>query len=242
MKKVVDRTGLRYGSLTAVSLAERIGRPIRWNCICDCGKQVVVNGTSLGRTNSCGCSRKKHGMHDYSVYKIWTGIKQRCLNPDSQNYWRYGAKGLGICDRWLTFENFLSDMGPRPNGASVDRIDGKKGYCPENCRWATSSEQANNTSTNIWIEHNGERLTAAQWAHKLGGTRQLIRDRLKRGWSVADAVTTPHVSTTKHFMPDGRPGWVVAVECGVGRSLFLTRVNKLGWDVVRAATTPVKVS
>ena len=243
MPKIIDLTGQKFGLLTADYIHERRGVYTFWHCTCECGGSANVRVASLrnGTTKSCGCQKgsPRHGMCDSSTYKIWTGIKQRCTNPANHAYQWYGANGITICERWAdSFDNFLADMGPHTKGMSIDRIDGTKGYSPENCRWATYSEQSNNRSSNVWIEYGGERLTAAQWSHRLNGTRQLVKDRLRRGWSVADAVTLPHKSI-EHFMPDGTPAVDVARRNGVCVKAFQARICKLGWDVVRAATTPV---
>lgn len=129
-------------------------------------------------------------------YRVWAGMKVRCANPKSQDWHRYGGRGIAVCDRWRdSFENFYADMGPRPSSKhSIDRIDSDGNYEPANCRWATSKEQANNWKTrNRRITHNGETLSIPEWAERLGITRESLRDRLDAGWSVSDALTTPAV-------------------------------------------------
>ena len=108
---------------------------------------------------------------------------QRCLRPSKDSFPLYGGKGITVCDRWRTFENFLADMGERPNGASLDRIDSAGNYEPANCRWASAVEQANNKRTNRIIEFNGRSQTIAQWARETGIAYECLYGRLLRGWS-----------------------------------------------------------
>lgn len=113
----------------------------------------------------------------------------RCTKPSSDSYKRYGAAGITVCERWMIFENFLSDMGERPEGCTIDRIDGSKGYYPENCRWATAMEQQSNIKTNVVIEFRGERKHINEWARYVGCDPSTIRYRLRSGWSIEEALT-----------------------------------------------------
>lgn len=143
-----------------LTVAEHIGAPKnRFRCRCACGNETVVQASQLhrGRVGSCGCKRvdtirarggrKTHGKWRHPLYATWSAMKARCGNPKSISYGNYGARGVRVCDRWLGadgFPNFLVDMGERPEGMSIDRIDGAKGYEPSNCRWATAAEQSRN--------------------------------------------------------------------------------------------------
>lgn len=155
----IDLHGQIFGRLTVISEAGRRNGAVIWNCKCECGGDVVVPTGSLrtGHRASCGCLyaiRKtgkqynlKHGDaigRPSTEWNIWSSMKQRCENQNSHAYYRYGGRGITVCDRWKEFPNFLADMGRRPEGRSLDRIDNDKGYGPENCRWATSKEQAAN--------------------------------------------------------------------------------------------------
>lgn len=183
--------GKRFHFLVAVEFL----RPDRYRCICDCGNEVVAYTGNLnkGRNKSCGCWKKMtskaihttHGMSYSDEYKIWQGIRTRCKNPNATSFPRYGGSGITICERWdNSFDAFHEDMGPRPSKKhSVDRINNDGNYEPSNCRWATPSEQRSNTTTNVFVEYQGRRMTTAQFAELTGFTkltvyRWVTRDKL----------------------------------------------------------------
>ena len=123
------------------------------------------------------------------TYNAWRAMVDRCTCPTSGNYERYGARGITVCDRWRSFSNFLADMGSRPEGRTIDRIDGSKGYEPGNCRWASNKEQARNKRTNLIVTYRGESRCVAEWVEILGLKEKLVRVRLSRGWSPERAFT-----------------------------------------------------
>jgi len=155
-------------------------RKITWLCECDCGNVVVVAGTELrsGNTGSCGCLHvdiiTKHGesalgRNHSAEYRAWNNMKSRCGICRERDFRNYGARGISICDRWKSFENFLEDMGRRPsNKHSLDRIDVNGNYCKENCRWATLSQQGRNRRNNSVIEINGVKRCIYEWAEISG--------------------------------------------------------------------------
>jgi hypothetical protein len=205
----VDLTGKRIGHLVVVSENGRKNGRVYWLCLCDCGRETCVISSSLisELTKSCGCSLKNRaitesktvhghtlGKSNSSEYATWSSAIARCTNPKNRMYPNYGGRGITVCDRWRTFSHFLEDMGLRPSPVhSLDRIDNDGPYSPENCRWATTLEQANNKTMNRIIEFDGERLTVSQWARKIGLQPTTITRRLKLGWSIEDALTRPLV-------------------------------------------------
>lgn len=184
MPRFVDKTGMRFGSLVAMSYQSVNGR-FRWLCRCDCGNRTIVAGGNLhlnddGGTRSCGCSKKgnpTHGQSRTAIYRIWKKMRRRCGNPKDSGFRYYGARGITVCKRWQVFENFLADMGERPSPRhSIDRINNNLGYKPSNCRWATVNEQRRNTRITIRIKYKGKTLAIADWAELLGiNYRTLVR-------------------------------------------------------------------
>jgi hypothetical protein len=132
-----------------------------------------------------------HGLSRTKEYKAWQKMKDRCFNENNSHYEGYGGRGITVCSRWMDFENFYKDMGECPEGCSIDRIDNDSSYMPSNCRWATTSQQMNNTRRNVVIQFNGESLTVAQWENRLGINKGTAYHRLRRGWSIERALTTP---------------------------------------------------
>lgn len=155
MGRIKDETGNKYSKLTVIEFSHKIEKGgALWKCLCDCGNEAIVRGYCLrnGHTKSCGCLSKEtkntrhgHGYKGQSLtYRTWSGMLQRCINPNNSKFDAYGGRGIGVDERWKDFINFLEDMGERPEGMSLDRIDNDKGYSKENCRWVTKDVQVYN--------------------------------------------------------------------------------------------------
>lgn len=130
-----------------------------------------------------------HKQSYTKLYRTWASMKDRCTNKRSKEYKRYGGRGIELCKRWMSFENFYKDMGDRPDGLSLDRIDNNKGYSPSNCRWATASQQSRNTSRNINLTHMGKTMCLSDWSKYVGITKASLRKRLLSGKTVEVALS-----------------------------------------------------
>ena len=129
--------------------------------------------------------RKRH----HPTYQCWQDMKQRCYNPIAQQFYNYGARGITVCERWLdSYENFLSDMGEKPNDKSLDRINNDGNYTPENCRWATNRQQARNRRNTVMITHNGITMCRRDWAAKTGLHETTIQYRMNAGWPIEECL------------------------------------------------------
>jgi hypothetical protein len=186
--------GLKFGHWTVVEIGLRVGRHKACRCVCDCGKESVQIAGKLrfrGDTQSCGCfkgasisaAKRVHGDAKTVEYKAWGAMKTRCTNKKLRQYPDYGGRGIAVCERWRdSFENFLADMGRRPTALhTLDRIDNDGPYSPENCRWATRTEQARNKRSNVIVTHNGDPATVAEWCERLGLHASAVRQRIHKG-------------------------------------------------------------
>lgn len=207
-----DLHGQRFGKLVVVSFSGSVKEKATWLCICDCGKEATVVGTRLsrGQTRSCGCIRAlnylkanaaslKHGHsrggRRTTECTIWNSMIGRTTCPTNKGWKCYGGRGITVCEHWRNFENFLADMGPRPEGLTLDRKDNDKGYwCPKcfppdgNCRWATRSEQNRNRRPETFERHSENMI--AWWAKQ---TQEYKHDRgenwNEKGWITRRAAT-----------------------------------------------------
>lgn len=205
MKHACDLTGQRFGRLVVQRLDHYNDRHVSyWECLCDCGKTHIVCGTSLtrGSTRSCGCLHDekakeratKHGKAHTDLYYIWQAMRKRCLDKNSKDYHNYGARGITVCDDWansyISFQDWALKNG-YTKGLSLDRINNDKQYCPKNCRWATRSQQNNNTRRTKKIKYQGKTQTLTEWCEELGLKRDTIYARIYcYGWSIPKAFTT----------------------------------------------------
>jgi hypothetical protein len=195
MTRIVDLTGQRFGRLVVLNLAADSSRNAKWVCLCDCGQQSVSYSPNLknGKARSCGCLRRelpkltktKHGHKPATgastEYEIWSGIIRRCLNPSSSSYPRYGGRGISVCERWRKFENFLEDMGPRPPGLTIDRLNNDGHYEPSNCAWRSYKDQARNKSGNRRLTlASGESITLREVCERFAITEKTLRYWLRK--------------------------------------------------------------
>lgn len=202
----------RYGRL---SVLRKMGS--RWECRCDCGAIKTVARKEImrrvGALQSCGCLQREtiaaigrernrtHGQKNTATYRSWTAMRNRCNNPRNVAYANYGGRGICIDPRWDSFELFLNDMGERPDGYSIDRIDNNGNYCPENCRWANFVAQSRNRRTNTTLMFEGESMTMAEASERFGISSDSIRYRLSAGWSAHQALTTPVDASKRRLTP-----------------------------------------
>ena len=193
-----DYTGKVFGFLTVIDVnvekSKQASRGV-WNCLCICGNIVVKSSSDLGRcvpASSCGCYKKPKKVRsenhtvvrpykkDISSYKSWEAMRQRCNNPNHKHFNYYGGRGITVCDRWVSsFENFLNDMGERPSGMTLDRIDATGNYEPSNCRWATKEEQSRNRAIVKKFQVFGELLTMPEIAERLGVSYGYVYNKLQ---------------------------------------------------------------
>lgn len=189
-----DIIGNRYGRLVVVERAENDKyNHIQYKCICDCGNERVVAKASLvsNKTRSCGCYYKDtrktcastHGQSKTRLFHCWWSMIERCENHKYRDYKYYGGRGIKVCEEWKEFEEFAkwAYNNGYEDTLTIDRIDVNGNYEPTNCRWATRLTQANNTTRNRYIVHNGERKTISEWARITGKSQRTIYGRLKRG-------------------------------------------------------------
>lgn len=213
-----DIVGARVNHLIVVSRGAKVGRNWTYLCRCDCGQEIVVRRfalTGAGRKQgSCGCvrneaaieaatarirqyhnlaGRRVHGLSKAPAYARWGAMIQRCKNKNDAKFHRYGGRGIRVCDRWLNFLNFYSDMGdpPTPNH-SLDRIDVNGKYEPGNCRWATQKTQQNNRANTRMVTHLGRTQCLTAWAEETGISAKVLRQRIDRdGFSPDEAMSKP---------------------------------------------------
>lgn len=259
MGRTEDLTGQKFGMLTVIGRAPNKSNNVRWNCICDCGNETIQSTSHLtsGHTKSCGCfrvryARESHTIHgcgfdDNRLYRIWKHMKERCSNPNVKCYKRYGGKGVKVCDEWLHDFKAFYDWA-MANGYSedltLDRIDYNGSYSPENCRWATYKQQANNTSRNLVYEYDGRVMTLSQWSEYTGINYMTLMGRIKRGLPLED-VFNPHIRTREDMRPritiDGIEHTVDEWSeiSGVPVKTIMGRINHR-WEPKRAVFQPIR--
>lgn len=210
---VPDLTGQRFGKWLVLRAAPECSKAYRFLCRCDCGTEKPVYYHSLlsGVSTNCGCHKGiKHGLargtsRDYPEYQAWCGMRHRCYSPKADSYPHYGGRGIVVCERWRqSVAAFVEDLGQKPSpDLSLDRIDNNANYScgkcreclsnrwPLNCRWGTDEQQQSNRRCTVRYDYLGESLTLAQWARRLGFRVGVLEQRLRKGWRLERALTTP---------------------------------------------------
>lgn len=189
----LSKVGQRYGRFEIIAFSHMKGRVSYWLVRCDCGASKTIARTHFSQGyRHCWCSKignpnphpkpsMKPKYRPSPTRLSWSCMMRRCFGKNTQGYRLYGGRGITVCDRWRSFKNFLEDMGERPAGKTLDRINSNGNYEPSNCRWATPEQQANNMRTNVLFEFKGEQKTVTQWARIFGLAPKTIRYRIDNG-------------------------------------------------------------
>lgn len=250
-KSAISSLGQRFGRLVVTMVNAGPGFHSQVFADCDCGGKWVGTITPLrsGSTKSCGCLSPEtttkrnttHGMSRTPEYKVWKGMRRRCNEPSNDDYYLYGARGIRVCERWESFENFIADMGPRPSSShSIDREDSDGNYEPTNCRWATPIEQGRNTSRVVRYEYRGDYMTVREFSEKYNLPIYAFKSRLQTGWSIERAIETPYVKSkagellTAHGMSMTLSQWAQHLGMRVGTLHMRIRA---GWPIEQALSS-----
>lgn len=208
----IDLTGKRFGRLTVVKVdEEKSNRKTYWICQCDCGNIKSIRSDALKVVQSCGCIKKEqdiknlgikrnHNMTNHPLFPIWSGMMNRCNNPNNLAYKDYGGRGIKVCEDWHKVENFCKwgEENGYKKGLSIERIDVNKGYSPDNCKWIPRSEQAWNTRKTTFVEIDGKKIHLARTANELGISPNLVWHRWKKGVRDYDELFFKGNLRTKH--------------------------------------------
>lgn len=203
MGKHQDLTGKKFGRLSVIREYGQTRQGFyQWLCKCDCGNTIIsVTGQlNSGGTQSCGCIQKEqlvkrsktHGMSKTKIYKCWLSMKRRCDNDNCNEYVNYGKRGISYDPKWKTFEGFYEDMGESfKEGLTIERLDVDGDYKKSNCTWIPKEKQASNTRRTRLVTYQGKTDTLSNMARKYGFTPQQFQGRLKKGWTIEEALTIP---------------------------------------------------
>ena len=216
--KLIDLTNQTFGRLTVLYRVypnNLTKKHTYWKCRCECGKETITSSNHLktGHTQSCGCLHDekmgdknpayKHGMRDTRLYRIWSGMKERCLNENCHKFKNYGARGIKICNEWLDKENgFINFYDWAINNGyeedlTIDRFDVNKNYEPNNCRWLSKKEQNLNKTTTRYAVYKHKKKTIMDWAEEYNIKYSILIRRIDRGWDIERALLTPVRYCTK---------------------------------------------
>jgi hypothetical protein len=241
---VVDRlTGKRFGALVVVERGGNSGKFAAWLCRCDCGTEVIAGGDKLrrGKKKTCGTNGHRwqyerkdlHGgvtVQFPSEYQSWTNMRARCLDPTHKKYEHYGARGITICERWDSFQNFMLDMGRKPDPKfTIEREDVNGNYEPKNCKWISRKDQGRNKRNSVFVTYNGRKMLLIDLVEELGLSRSAVYGRLQGGWTLAQAIALPV-----------RPGKPRGPYVKGGRKKRVAYCKKLFYEPLR--TTKVKLT
>lgn len=205
MSKAIDITGMKSERLTAIQDVGSDGRRRKWLCRCDCGNEVVCKASEINAKTrkSCGCLKRekaiahatalkyKHGFHGHPLYGKWKNMRRRCNNPNDKSYKNYGGRGISVCEEWNDFGAFLkwATEYKWEKGLTIERIDNNKGYCPENCRFASPAEQVRNRRKTIRLEYKGETKALTEWCEIFKLNKRTCYGRLHYyGWVNAEEI------------------------------------------------------
>ncbi len=208
---VARLNGQRFGTLSVVSRAHSENGYVFWHCKCGCGAEIVVRGSHLrqGRRKHCGAAvhrlRPPSLTVEYkSEYQSWMNMRVRCLDPKHKKYPIYGGRGITIDPRWGEFKNFMFDMGRKPHPKhTIERDNVNGNYEPENCRWISRKDQGRNKRNSVFVTYNGKRLLLIDLVEELGLSRNIVYQRLKLGWTLAQAIALPLGSGVNRGRPRG---------------------------------------
>lgn len=211
MAKAIDLAGQTFGRLRVLRAAEvsLYGGQRAFVCLCECGREKTISGASLrrGASKSCGCQTvhrgnsfaKTHGLARHRLTGTWRSMKERCYNPKHAAYARYGGRGISVCERWHSLENFIADNEAlAAPGLTLDRRDNDGPYSPENCRWATRKDQARNRGNSRQLTFGGRTMCVNAWAEEVGMSPSTLLQRITLGWSTEAALTAP--PTPRHLL------------------------------------------
>lgn len=203
--RIIDISGSRFGLWTVLKFSgQTANKAGLFLCRCDCGVERVVASGRLrnGSSTNCGCHARQslgdrvrtHGMHQHRLYKTWVAMRDRCRRTTHTAYPRYGGRGIYVCEQWMSFPQFVEDVGSGwDEGLTLDRIDNDGPYSPENCKWSSRKSQSRNRSNTKHLTFGLEMLPVSVWAERIGVSPNTIYLRLRKGWTIEQAVTIPHM-------------------------------------------------